>query len=465
MKFPVEQRIRSGYIAAFILLLLAFLLAVGTTKKMINHSEALNHTNNIINDLEFLVSATKDAETGVRGYLFVDDEAFLNPYYKANTFIDSLDKELTLLMDGNRIQRQNLVQVMLMIRNELNLLKQLVSHNNLNRSSLLESDKALVYHDRALMDSIRVKIRSMQGIENRIFQIRKNDLDRSSRAVEVINYTSIFIAVVLAAYSIITFNKEHKAKKMADRRATEYREELEKRVEELKRANEELVNLKSIEKFAATGRIARTIAHEVRNPLTNISLATEQLKDEIAENEDSLMLIDMINRNTSRINQLITDLLNSTKFVQLEFKSLSINKLLDETLEFAKDRLELNAIKVEKDYAANLCEVAVDDQKIKIAFLNIIVNAIEAMEPGRGTLKIKTEMKKNRCSITIRDNGKGISEEAMSKLFEPYFSSKAKGTGLGLTNTQNIILNHKGSISVESEIDIGTSFIITLDPV
>jgi signal transduction histidine kinase len=123
----------------------------------------------------------------------------------------------------------------------------------------------------------------------------------------------------------------------------------------------------------------------------------------------------------------------------------------------------LKKITVEKEYAKNLCVVSVDEEKIKIAFLNIIVNAVEAMHDENGVLKIKTEEKNKKCVITISDNGIGMDRETRSKLFEPYFTNKLKGNGLGLTHTQNIILNHKASVEVKSEIGKGTSFIISLN--
>ena len=232
---------------------------------------------------------------------------------------------------------------------------------------------------------------------------------------------------------------------------------------ELRGVNKELLQMRSIEKFASTGRIARTIAHEVRNPLTNINLAMEQLKAEMPEGEDNQILFEMVNRNSNRINQLITDLLNSTKFAELTYGKTSINVLLDEALELAKDRISLYNIKVVKKYSMDICDVAVDKDKLKIAFLNIIVNAIEAMEPGKGVLTVSTRGENNKCVIEIADNGTGMDKESLSRLFEPYFTSKPKGNGLGLTNTQNIILNHKGTIQAESEKGQGTTFTITLD--
>jgi signal transduction histidine kinase len=256
------------------------------------------------------------------------------------------------------------------------------------------------------------------------------------------------------------FNKENKVKRMADQTAEAYRKQLEMRIAELDKLNAELVELKSLEKFALTGRISRTIAHEVRNPLTNINLALEQLKVDLKDNEDSKMFLDMIARNSDRINQLITDLLNSTRANLLVFDKRKIIELLDESIEYAQDRIDLKEIKVVKEYNAN-CVVSVDVQKIRIAFLNLIVNAIEAMGKGKGILTLKTELNNDRCIVTISDNGKGIEPENISRLFEPYFTTKENGTGLGLTNTQNIILSHKASIFVKSELGKGTSFMIS----
>ena len=171
----------------------------------------------------------------------------------------------------------------------------------------------------------------------------------------------------------------------------------------------------------------------------------------------------MINRNAARINQLVSDLLNATRFSHLDFTETNINQLLEETLELAKDRLELNQITVEKNYSTETCEISVDKEKMKVAFLNIIVNAIEAMEKGTGILYLTTKKQDNKCIVEIRDNGKGMDEEAQQKLFEPYFTSKLKGNGLGLTNTQNIILNHNANIRVYSKPGEGSCFSITLD--
>ena len=172
----------------------------------------------------------------------------------------------------------------------------------------------------------------------------------------------------------------------------------------------------------------------------------------------------MIHRNSNRINLLISDLLNSTKFSDLNYEKVSINTLLDEALEEAKDRVILNNTKVVKKYSTDICEVSVDKTKIKIAFLNIIINAIEAMENAKNaTLLLETRGENNKCYVVISDVGTGMDKDSISRLFEPYFTNKLKGNGLGLTNTQNIILNHKGDIQVKSEEGKGTTFTIILN--
>jgi PAS domain S-box-containing protein len=222
-------------------------------------------------------------------------------------------------------------------------------------------------------------------------------------------------------------------------------------------------DLLSIEKLAMIGRVSRTIAHEIRNPLTNVNLSVEQLKAELESTDDTIgMYFDIITRNCDRINQLITELLNSAKPAALTLTSYRVDNVLDEALELAKDRIKLKDISVKTDYSGKVGEIPMDPAKMRIALLNIIINAVEAMKPGEGKLEITSGLEDDRCVITIHDNGAGISEENIGRLFEPFYSGKPKGMGLGLTTTQNIIYNHKGSIEVESKEGEGTTFHVTL---
>ena len=463
MTFNFSEKIRAGYLTAFILLLISYILTFYTTRDLSKQNKVVNRTNEVINNLEKLESSVKDADIGFCGFILMKDEHFLAPYYPSKRNSDSIFLYLQKVFESDLLQQKRLVYLHELTNQKYSIISNAIS--NFRESDMIMDDtlKKEGYHAKEITDSIRFTIGMMKERENDNLDTKQDKVKSAATAIKLVNLASLIIALLVAAYSVISFNAENKAKKEAAKKTEQYKKTLENSVLDLKKANQELVSLKSMEKFATTGRLARIIAHEIRNPLTNIGLAADQLKSELPENEDATMLLEMINRNGTRINQLITDLLSSTKFSELNYDSASINVLLDEALEQASDRVQLKKITVQKNYSKDICDIKADKEKIKIAFLNIIVNAVESMPAERGLLRLKTQGKENRCVITISDNGSGMDKETVSKLFEPYFTNKAKGNGLGLTNTQNIILNHKGTIEVDSELGKGTSFIITLN--
>lgn len=223
----------------------------------------------------------------------------------------------------------------------------------------------------------------------------------------------------------------------------------------------ELANLQT-QKLAANERLMRTLAHEIRNPLNNISLAIEQLLMS-DENEKETLIAEIIKRNSIRINKIISELLSLTRPPELVFENHSLQDILDESIALTTDRINLQNVKMKKDYANGAYTIQADKSKLIIAFTNILINAIEAMEANKGELVISVNETKNNYSVCIRDNGAGIPPEYIPRLFEPFFTSKKNGTGLGLVASYSIIQSHKGSIQVESEIDKGSSFYITFN--
>lgn len=215
------------------------------------------------------------------------------------------------------------------------------------------------------------------------------------------------------------------------------------------------------EKLAATGRLVRTLAHEVRNPLSNIHMSLEQLST--LSKGDERVYIEIIDRNGKRINDLITELLTSSKPTEMMFERIIFQTAVDETIGVALDRLTLKQIKLQVNYPDYPCYVRADKEKLKIALLNIIINAIEAIEDVKGELQISLLPNEETYTLEISDNGCGIPQENLSKLFEPYFTSKRNGIGLGLASTLNILQAHNASIEVKSKINVGTTFIITLN--
>ena len=217
------------------------------------------------------------------------------------------------------------------------------------------------------------------------------------------------------------------------------------------------------EKLAAAGRLVRTLAHEVRNPLNNITLSAEQLQLE-TQDETSLHYLDVIRRNSVRISNIITELLNSSRQTEIEVQVASLQDLLNDVLSDAADSMSLKEVSLVKSEHPSPLLILTDRDKLKIAFMNVIVNAIEAMDETRKERKLTLKISEtNKFGVVeITDTGAGIPAESMGRLFEPYYTSKRNGMGLGLASTLNIIQSHKGFIDVHTNEGEGTSFIINL---
>jgi signal transduction histidine kinase len=217
----------------------------------------------------------------------------------------------------------------------------------------------------------------------------------------------------------------------------------------------------SSERLAFTGRIAAGIAHEIRNPLGNVSMAVQQLKKAFAKESPWAKHIEIIIRNTERINFLITELLNSARPSKLNIQPYDINVILENILYSLKTKLTSQQIEVHKQYCPGFPVIHVDKEQISRAFSNIMLNALESMPDG-GSLTIFTETEGDFFTVKIHDTGEGILEEDIIKIFDPFFSTKSSGVGLGLSICYGIVVSHGGIIGVESETNKGTIFTISL---
>lgn len=215
------------------------------------------------------------------------------------------------------------------------------------------------------------------------------------------------------------------------------------------------------EKLAATGRLVRTLAHEVRNPINNINLACEHLSS-LELPEESSLYLDIVNRNSGRINELINELLNSSRPSEMQMKEATLQSVIDEIVNVSQDRIRMKNIDLQVDYPNDLVFVYWDADKIILALLNILVNAVEAIEHNNGRISVVVKKESDNAIVEITDNGSGISQESLPRLFEPYYTSKRNGIGLGLASTLNIIQVHGGAIEVTSEENKFTTFNIIL---
>lgn len=459
-----EKGLRAVFIIAFLLLLLSYAISLFNNRELRKQAERVEHTNIIINLLDDMMARVKDAETGVRGYLIYRNISLLSPYFGSQEVADSIYLRLKMFLSDNPVQQGRLESLYTDIKTRFQSLREMIAMYNSQNREITDSVRSFQELAEKTMDRIRIGVSVLQVEENKLLNSRNSRMGKTFELVNLITFISVLLTLLLIVFGFITNREVNRARKRNMEEIAEYEQRLRQRIEELDKANSELVRIRSQEKFAATGRIARTIAHEVRNPLTNINLAADQLSiDSPNKDEQTAFLFDMITRNSNRINQLISDLLNSTKMPELSMEKVKASVLLEEALKDAEDRIRLRNAQVIKNYSEDAF-VRVDRSKMVIAFLNIMINALEAMEQQPNPiLSLATARTENKCQIMITDNGQGMSEEAQTRIFEPYFTSKSKGNGLGLTNTQNIILNHHGEISVRSEPGRGTSFIIILD--
>lgn len=460
--FKWKYKIRIGYFIVFIVLILSYIFTTVLNKKLQYQTKSDSLINKTVVSLGNILLEIKETQVTLNDYMITNNKYIFQQYLNCRKNADSL---LNYLYQSNLVNlsfKKNLDSLGNFMNSQSLSNSEQSYLSNPHNSQLLDTIRILTLNNSLTMDNISKLINNMQINDENI--VRKNRIIVASfkNTITIVNIIILIVTLFLAVFAVIVFNKENKGKREANSKANAYFEQLELRVDELTKMNKEIVQLKSLEKFTSVGRIANSIAHEIKNPLTNINLAITQLSEEFHMDKSNLY-IKIIERNTEKIQTLVNDFINTTKFSELTLNYVSINDLIDEVLILATDRIHLQNIKVKKNYSPDICNVSVDVNKIKTAFLNIILNAIEAMEPQKGILKIDTLGRETKCIVTITDNGTGMDKDILNKLFEPYFSTKPKGNGLGLTQAQNVILNHQGTIEVESEPGEGTKFTIFLN--
>jgi signal transduction histidine kinase len=230
-----------------------------------------------------------------------------------------------------------------------------------------------------------------------------------------------------------------------------------KRREELKKAQEELVQAN---KYKVIGELAAGIAHEIRNPLGSIQGSLEILRKDYQPEDSKYEFLNILLKEVKRLNKVITDFLNYAKPALPNLIDTDINQLISETVLILSPQAVKKEVSLKTELEKNLPRIKTDPSQLKQAFINLILNSLEAIE-DKGEITISAHQDKNRLKIVFQDNGKGMSEETKSKIFTPFFSTKEGGTGLGLGIVERIIQNHKGEIKVESTLRKGTIFTLS----
>ena len=241
-------------------------------------------------------------------------------------------------------------------------------------------------------------------------------------------------------------------------------QELSTYVQQLKESQEQLIQA---EKLTSLGQMAASIAHEINNPLAGVlvytRLLSKKLTEDTARKEESLDYLAKMESEVSRCSRIIRNLLDFARQTQPTLRLVDINQVIEQVLAMVGHQAQLQNVEVVKEFSPSLPKVMADFDQIQQIFTNLTLNAIQAMPDG-GRLTIRSSAVDSEVRIDVQDTGCGISKENMGKLFTPFFTTKAKGkgVGLGLAVVHGIIERHKGRIKVQSEVGKGTTFSVYL---
>jgi signal transduction histidine kinase len=219
------------------------------------------------------------------------------------------------------------------------------------------------------------------------------------------------------------------------------------------------------EKLASIGRMAATIAHEIRNPLTSVKLNIQKVAEEEGAAEAVKANLGLSLQGIDQIERFIKELLNFTRVPELSLERWPVAQIVEEALKMVQDVLAAKGIVVERTCAEGLPSVLADGDKLRQVFLNVLRNAHEALETG-GRITIACDAvddgRRKKVRVRIADNGPGIPEKDRPNIFEPFFTTKPAGFGLGLANARKIVEQHNGTITLSRKRGRGSVFIILI---
>jgi len=240
----------------------------------------------------------------------------------------------------------------------------------------------------------------------------------------------------------------------------ELRHQVELAKKELREAQAQIIHS---ERLAAIGEMSVIVAHEVRNPMSSIRSCAQRIHKAVEEEDPNKKYTNYIMQEVDRLERIVKDMLTVTRQPKPNLVEESVNRVIEEILLHMDDEIRKSGAVLIKELTQNLPVIPVDPALLEQVILNMIQNALFFMQ-GREKkeLKIATGQDKRFLQIRISDTGPGIPPHNRKRVFEPFFSTKPQGTGLGLAICQRIVVAHKGKIELESEIDKGTTFIVSL---
>lgn len=242
-----------------------------------------------------------------------------------------------------------------------------------------------------------------------------------------------------------------------------------KLITQLNNANSKLIELhhtqlEHADRLATTGEIAASIAHEIKNPIAGVLGALQIFEDSIADQDEKKEIYAEMIFQLERVNHAVNDLLSYARPAQPLFENVQINELLQKTISLMSPQLKDKNISFKNELASDLSLVPADKKQMQQVFWNVLINALQAID-SNGKISVRTFNHNSSIQIIISDSGKGIDQKQLDKVFKAFYTTKHKGTGLGLTITKRIIDQHRGEINLESDPGIGTTVTIKIPTV
>jgi two-component system, NtrC family, sensor kinase len=350
----------------------------------------------------------------------------------------------------------------------------------------VEAAQAALVKLRRLENRIADRAQALQRAQRAEVEDRAGHLERGARQMRFLTIlwgaTALLVGLLITIWATVNLRPLRRLRDAAREIARgDYGQRIEERgpreVADLAREfntmgsaiQERERELVRTERLAAIGKMAAMITHEVRNPLSSIGLNTELLEEELGQLEgerpaETRALCRAIQAEVDRLTDITETYLHFARLPKPKLQEESLNQIVRSTTDFEREPMSLRGVKLEVDLATDLPAVQVDDAQVRQALLNLLRNAADAVaEVGTGAVRVATRAGEvGYVEVVVEDDGPGIHEELTGKIYDPFFSTKEGGTGLGLALTHQIVRDHGGTIRVDSRPGHGARFTVSL---